>query len=78
MKTWKERTKQVFPKNVFQLREALYNELDWFIIPYSDDQKLFKDIEIFDFESICVQEDKFCDNDATRWISEHVPTSERE
>ena len=30
---------------------------------------------IFDFESICVQEDKVCDADNTTWIEKHLPIS---
>ena len=46
----KKRIKQVFPKNVYQLREILFDKLDSFNIPYSDDQKLFQNIATFDFE----------------------------
>ena len=30
---------------------------------------------LFDFESICVQEDNFRDTDTTTWIGKHVPIS---
>ena len=57
--TCKERVKHVFTKNVYQLRETLFDKLDSLNIPYSDDQKLLKNTAIFDFESICVQEDNY-------------------
>ena len=73
--TFKERIKHVFPKNVYQLREILFDKLDSFKIPYSDDQELFKNMAIFDFEPICVQEDKFRDVATMTWIGRHVPIS---
>ena len=63
-----------FPKT-YQPRETLFDNLDSFNIPYSDDQKLFDNMAIFHFESICVQEDKFRDTDTATWIGKHVPIS---
>ena len=60
---------------MFQLRETLFGKLDSFTIPYSDDQKLFKNIKIFNFESIYLLEDKFRYPDTTTWIAKHVPIS---
>ena len=60
---------------MFQLREKLFDKLDLFNFAYSDDQKLFRDLAIFDFDSICVQEDKFRDTKITTWIVKHVPIS---
>ena len=48
------------------------DKIDSFGIPFSNDQKLFKNLALFDFESISVQEDKFCDTDTTAWIGKHV------
>ena len=73
--TCKEKVKHVFPKNVYQLRETLFDKIDSFHIPYSEDQKLFNNMAIFDFELICVQEDKFRDIEPTKWIDKHVPIS---
>ena len=73
--TCQERVKQVFPKNVYQMKETLFDKLDSFNIPYTDEQKLFKNVAIFDFESICVREDDFKDTETTRWIGKHVPIS---
>ena len=53
--TCQERVKQVYPKSVYQLKETLFDKLDSFNIPYTDEQQLFKNVAIFDFESICVR-----------------------
>ena len=73
--TCKERVKHAFPTKVYQLRETLSDNLGSFIISYSDDQKLLKNMALIDFESICVQVDKCCDTDTTIWIGKHVPLS---
>ena len=54
-----ERVKHIYPKNVYQLRETLFNQLDSFDIQYTDDQNLFTNLAVFDFESICIPEEKF-------------------
>ena len=55
----RERVKHIYPKNVYQLREILFDKLVSFNIQYTDDQKLFNNLAVFDFESICIQEEKF-------------------
>ena len=67
--------KLVFPKNVYQPPETLFDKLDSFNITYSDDQKLFKNMAIFDLESICVEENKFRDTATTSWIGKRVQIS---
>ena len=57
------------------MREKLFDKLDSFIIPHPDDQKFLKNMAFFDFESICVQEDKFRHTKITTWISRHVALS---
>ena len=54
--TFSQRVKHTCPKNVYQLRETLFENLDSFNIPYREDQKFFENLAVFDFESICVQE----------------------
>ena len=54
-----ERVKHIYPKIVYQLRETLFDKLDSFEIQYTDDQKLFTKLAVFDFESICIPEKKF-------------------
>ena len=52
--TCSEQVKNVYPKNVYQIRETLFGNLDSFGIKYTSEQKLFKTLAIYDVESICV------------------------
>ena len=70
-----ERVKNVFPRNVYQIRETLFDKLDSFGIKYMIEQKLFKTLAIFDFESNCVHEETSRDTNTTTWIRKHVPIS---
>ena len=67
--------KHIYPKNVYQLRETLFDKLDSFGIQYTDDQKLFNNLAVFDFESIWIPEEKFKNTETTTWIGKHVPIS---
>ena len=60
---------------MYQLRETLFDKLDSFGIQYTDDQKLFTNLAVFDFESICIPEEKFKNTETTSWIGKHVPIS---
>ena len=73
--TCSDRVKNFYPKNVYELRETLFEKLDAFKIPYKNEQKLFKNLAIFDFESICVKEDSYKQTETTAWIWKHVPIS---
>ena len=57
------------------MRETLFDKLDSFPIKYTSEQKLFENLAIIDFESICVQEESFKDTKTTTWIAKHVPIS---
>ena len=70
-----ERVKHIYPKNVYRLGETLFDKLDSFNIPYSEDQKLFKNLAVFDFESICVKEETYKKTETTKWVGKHVPIS---
>ena len=70
-----DRVKHICPKNVYELRETLFEKLDAFIIPYKIGQKLFKNLALFDFESICVNEESYRQTETTTWIGKHVPIS---
>ena len=70
-----ERVKNVYRRNVYQIRGTLSDKLDFFGINYTSEQELFKKLAIFDFESICVQEETFRDKITTTWIGKHVPIS---
>ena len=56
LSTCSERVKNIYPRNVYQIRETLFDKLDSFGIKYTSQQKLFKNLAIFNFDSICVQE----------------------
>ena len=78
--TFSDRVKHVYPKNVYHLRETLFDKLDSFGIPYTDTQILFNNIAIFfHFESICVEDENFKDTETTtyngKYISIKVPIS---
>ena len=73
--TCSERVKNVYPRNVYQIRETLFDKLDSFGIKYTSKQKLFKNLAIFDFESICVPEEIFRDTNTTTWKGKHLPIS---
>ena len=73
--TCSERVKNVYPRNVYQIRGTLFHKLGSFGINYTCEQKLFKNLAIFDFESICVQEEAFRDTITTTWVGKHVPIS---
>ena len=71
----KDRVRHIYPKNVYTLRETLFEKLKGFNIPVSKDNTLFNNIAIFDFESICVPSDELKATQTTTWIEKHVPIS---
>ena len=73
--TCSERVKNVYPRNIYQIRETLFDKLNSFGIKYTSEQELFKILAIFDIESICVEEETFRDTNTTTWIGKHVPIS---
>ena len=70
-----ERVKHIYPTNVYQLRDTLFEKLDSFDIQYTYDQKLFNNLAVFDLASICIPEEKFKNTERTTWIGKHVPIS---
>ena len=73
--TCNERVKNIYPKNVYQTQETLFDKLDSFRIEHTNEQKFFKNLAIFDFGSISVQEESFKNTDTTKWIGKHIPIS---
>ena len=57
------------------MRETLFEKLDAFNFPYRNEQKLFKNLATFDFESTCVKEESYEQTETTTWIGKHVPIS---
>ena len=70
-----ERLKHIYPKNLYQLRETLFDKPDSFDIQYTDDQKLFNNLAVFDFESICIPEENIKNTEMTTWSGKHAPIS---
>ena len=60
-----ERVENIYPRSVYQIRESLFDKLDFFDIKYTSEQKLFENLAKFDFESICVQEETSRDKNTT-------------
>ena len=75
MVTCSDRVERFYPKKVYELRETLFENLDAFNIPYRKEQKLFKNLAIFAFESICVKEDSSKQTETTTWIGKHISIS---
>ena len=73
--TFSERVKNVYPGNVYHIRETLFDKLDSFGIKYTSEEKFFANFAFFDVESICVQEETFRDTNTTTWIGKQVPIS---
>ena len=73
--TCRGRVKNVYLKNVYQTQEFLFDKLVSFGNDYTKEQTLFRNSAIFNFESICVQEESFKDTDTTNWIGTHIPIS---
>ena len=73
--TCSDRVKHIYPGKFYELRETLFEKLDSFNIPYRNEQKLFKNLAIFDFESICVRQESYKQTETTTWIGKHVPIS---
>ena len=73
--TCSERVKNVYPRNVYQVRETLFDKPNFFSIKHTSGKKLFKNLAMFDIESICVEEETFRDTITTTGIEKHVPIS---
>ena len=74
--TCSEQVKHIYPKNVYQLGETLFEKLDSFNIPNKEDQKFFKNSAVFDFESICKKEETYKETETTKWIGKYLPISD--
>ena len=57
------------------MRETLFDNFDGFGISDNDDRKLFKNLAILDFESICVHSEQLKDTNTSTWIGKHEPIS---
>ena len=73
LNTCSERVKNASLKNVYETQETLFDKLDSLGNEYTNEQTLFRNLAIFDRESICVQTESFTDTDTTEWIGKHIP-----
>ena len=51
LNTCSERVKNFYPKNVYQIRETLFDKLDFFGIKYTSEKKLFKKLATFNYST---------------------------
>ena len=58
-----------------QLRKTLFEKLEGFNIPVSEVKRLFNNLTVFDFESICVPTEELKETQNTIWMGNHVPIS---
>ena len=70
-----DRVRHIYPKNVYELREPLFEKLEGFNLPVIEVNKLFNNLAFFDFESICVPTEDLKETQTTTWIGIHVPIS---
>ena len=73
--TCSERVKNVYPKNKYQTRKTLFHKLVSFGTGYTNEQKFFRSLATFEFESICLQQESFKDTDTAKWIGKHIHIS---
>ena len=73
--TPRERVKNVYPKNVYQIRETLFEKMNSFGIKYTSQQNFLKNLAVLGFELIYIQEESLKDTKTTTWIGKHVPIS---
>ena len=60
---------------MYELRETLFEKLEGFNLPVSEDNKLFNNLAIFDFESIYVPTEELKETQTATWIRKLVPIS---
>ena len=70
-----DRVRQIYPNKAYTVSETIFEKLDGFNIPYNEDYKLFSNVAIFDFESICVPTAELKATETTTWMGKHVPIS---
>ena len=60
--------RHIYPKNVYEVRETLFEKLEEFSLPVSEENKLFNNLVIFDFESVCLPTEVLKETPTTTWI----------
>ena len=69
-----EKIKEKFPKSAYQLKKV-FEKLSKFGIRLPEEHRLFKNLVIFDFESICKTENNSESNNSTTWVGKDEPIS---
>ena len=72
---FKDRVKYIHPKNVYVPRETLFEKLEGFNLPVSQDNKLSNNLAVFNFELICVPTEELKETQTTTCIVKHVQFS---
>ena len=67
-----ERVKIVYPKNVYQIRGTLFDQRDSLGLRHTSEQKIFENLALFDFYSVCVQKETSKGTYTTTWTGKHV------
>ena len=50
----KDRVRHVYPRNMYEFRKTLFEKLEKFNLPVSEENKLFSYLAFLHFEWICV------------------------
>ena len=53
----------------------MFEKLERFNLPVSEENKLLNNLAVFNFESICVATEELKETKTTTWIGKHVPIS---
>ena len=65
----------LYPKNVYQVWETLSDKFWTFGLTYTGEQKLFTNLALSDFESLCIEDNIFVDTNTNTRIGKHIPIS---
>ena len=67
--------KNKYPCSAYSLKETVFEKLSQFDILVPENIRLFDNLAVFDFESICVAENNSAENNLTTWVGRHEPIS---
>ena len=69
------RIRHEYPGGVYKLRPTIFEKLEEVGIHVPHNLRLFKNLAVFDFESICVPNNDLNNTDTVTWIGKHIPIS---
>ena len=72
-----DRIKHKYPTTCYKLKDTIFEKLETLDIHVPKEHQLFKNLAVFDFESICVplREEEMHNTDTTKWLGKHIPIS---